>query len=116
MLRRPLLALGMVLSFSTLALAAQQAGLTGRWSARLGEEPVVYNLTAAADAVTGAMSFSNYGFDAPVSGTVKGDSLFFDVDAGGTMISHRGRVVGDTIFFSINAAGSPMRVKAARAK
>jgi hypothetical protein len=115
MLRNLPLAL-LMLSIATLTLAAQQAGLSGRWSAALGTEPVVYNLAANGDALSGTMSFTNYGFDAPVSGTVKGDSLFFEVDAGGTLISHRGRVAGDTIFFDVNAAGTPMQVKAARAK
>ena len=118
MLRKLLLATGMVLSVSSLAYAAQQMGVAGRWSATVGTEAVVYNFTVSGDTLRGAMEIANYGLEAPVSGRVKGDSLFFSAAVPGSdAIAHQGKVVGDTLFFTlVSSSMGRLEGKAVRAR
>jgi hypothetical protein len=116
MLRKLPLVLGMAFSASSLALAAQQAGVAGRWSSTIGTEPVVYTVTVTGDALSGSMLVTNYDFSAPLSGTVKGDSVFFEADVPDNKVGHRGKVVGDTLFMVVTGSSGPTEVKAVRAR
>ncbi len=95
-----------------LSASAFAADIAGKWKANApgpdGQTmEIVFTLKAEGSTVTGTSS-TPMG-ELPISnGTITGDAISFDVDAGGMKISHKGKVTGDTMTLKVTFGGGEM--------
>ena len=78
----------------------------GRWGGKMpGPEgtpiDLVYTIANDDGRLSGSVNFVGLGEVAISQGTVKGDSVFFVVDAVHVVIGHRGRVAGDSLHLNV---------------
>ncbi len=95
-----------------LSASAFAADIAGKWKANApgpdGQTmEIVFTLKAEGSTVTGTSS-TPMG-ELPISnGTIAGDAISFDVDAGGMKISHKGKVTGDTMTLKVTFGAGEM--------
>lgn len=84
------------------ALAARSTDVSGTWRGADGPDgptKFVYVLRASGDSLSGTLLLPEMEPVALRRGRLQGDSLFFDLELHGYVVSHRGRITGDTIRF-----------------
>jgi len=119
MKKKMLIALVLLCSFT--AVFAWFADLNGSWSGTLnisdGQQfPLNYTFKIDGNKLTGT-SVNDRGTSDLSDGKVKGDSLWFSIDAGGMNILHTGKyfAAGDSISLNIDYNGSPFHATLKRA-
>jgi hypothetical protein len=109
MKRKILITAALVLCFG--AAFAWFADINGKWNTTLktpdgNEFPLNYNLKSDGAVLTGTVESPQGTIDV-AEGKVKGDSLWFSVDAGGTKVLNAGKYIatGDSISLGIDFQG-----------
>jgi hypothetical protein len=116
MIRRTLLAGGLIVLFAAVSFAAD---LNGRWEGTIstpnGDFQIAYNFKVDGTKLTGTAETPNG--DTPFSdGTVNGDQFSFKTDAGGNEINHEGTITGDTIQMKVTGPWGEFQVTLKRAE
>jgi hypothetical protein len=117
MSRRAFLPGALALPLVAAALATDPAG---RWSGTMttpdAQYPVVYDLRPNGSELSGSLEFVGLA-ELPFSGgTVKGDSVYFTVDAVQVLLQHRGLVVGDSLRLAVDAGTGELPLVLARVR
>jgi hypothetical protein len=103
MIRRTLLALGLLLLSAGVSLAA--ANLNGRWEGSIntpnGDVDLVFHFNVSGAVLTGTVETPNGNADI-ADGKVDGDKFSFKTHAGDSEISHEGTISGDTIQLKVS--------------
>ena len=119
MKRKILFTAALLLCFG--AAFAWFADLNGKWTATLktpdgNEFPLTYTFKSDGSTLTGSVESPQGAIDVQ-EGKVKGDSLWFSVDAGGTKVLNAGKYIaaGDSISLGIDFQGMKFHATLKRA-
>ncbi|MBS1532972.1 MAG: glycoside hydrolase [Bacteroidetes bacterium] len=119
MKRKILITAALMLCFG--AAFAWFADVNGKWSTTLktpdgNEFPLTYSLKSDGSTLTGTVDSPQGAIDL-TEGKVKGDSLWFSVDAGGTKVLNAGKYIaaGDSISLGIDFQGMKFHTTLKRA-
>ncbi|HEV2500650.1 MAG TPA: hypothetical protein VGY31_13825 [Terriglobia bacterium] len=115
MIRRALLAGGLIAMFTVVSLAADLSGSwVGTFSTPNGDIQLRFNFKADGAKLTGTVETPNG--DTPISdGKINGDNFSFKVQVGDNEITHEGTISGDTIQMKVEGPWGSSQVTLKRA-